>query len=395
MPDEKPIESTPTDSPPANVETSPTAPSAESEILDSPDATTSSLDPKPIAEEVEIQPDLDAFEKLSGVKIEKSKDILPGEKKPEPFPKVEEPKKEEEEPKLEEEPVKLPEKKSLSTRDYTGLTPDEIVVAKNMSFQSFQKYKPLVLESRKLKEALKSKDEVIKSLQQGKEILPQNYYENPDAVIFSPSYRSAAKNTEIASLIVNHWETQLLKIKNGEEWTDLDNDPKTGELTLGQNRSATVQDEVRILSYLSGAQNQLNGFRTELKTIANNFKNENSKIISQIKETEKKFFPQYEGETPQVKEVGEAIKKLGVSESNPIFGLMKKSGALNIQLTELISSKDKEIWELKKKLGIKESIKRDSVRAGPSSSTLNSGGAVNGESSKVPDYTEFAKRLTP
>jgi hypothetical protein len=379
----------------------------ESAVIDAPNVD-SSVEATPVAipDSVNLSTDLSGFERISGME-------LGGDKKAETPVKIEAKPEDKTEDKVEDKQVSevkptepKPPVKAVDTRDFTGLTKEEIEVGKRMSANSFTSYRNLVVENKKLKEEHSAKDEKIKQLSEGKEILPPNYYDNPDAVIFSPNYRSAAKGVELANVVVNHWEQQLMRIEEGlanpeakQTWVDLENDPKTGELRLGGERQVTLRDKVQVLRYLAQAEQQVGEYKGRLNNIVTNFKGENEKITSKIKSAEKEFFPAYETPDDSTKKTMDnartAIRNAGISDNNPSFSPLVKSITLNMQMVDFIKSKDKKIEELEKKLGIKVSIGQDKVKAGPSSGSLSSGSTNGADHSSVPSWEEFRNRLSP
>lgn len=403
--------------------------SAESVVLDSPnDSSNIPVNESTISDSVEVSPDVSGFERLSGLKLGEDDNVGKTAAKPpdkgtqqdkgaqknkEDQNKLDKPvevkskevevKEEEVKPVIDNNGIKP---KPKLERNYTGLTPAERAVAKEMSNTAFNYYKPLLIEHKQFKLDLLKKDETIKQLQEGKEILPQNYYDNPEAIILSPTYRTAAKNVDISNVIVNHWEQQLMKIEEGlsggvenATWTDLENDPKTGELRLAGEKPVSIRDKVLVSRYLAQAEHQVGERKQRLNDIVRNFQGEHAKIKTSISNAEKEFFPAYETPDENTKKVlekaKEAIKNAGIQESNPAFSPLTKSITLNMQMLDYIKSKEREIEELKKKVGIKEGIKRDSIKAGPSSGSLASGSSVNGDNSNIPGYDDFKNRLLP
>ena len=320
---------------------------------------------------------------------EKTEDKAEEEEKPE------ETKEEIEEKPAEEKVETAPVKKG---RDLNGLDEEEIEATKGMSFKAFKVFQSRALESKRLKSELEEKKKQVESLQAGKELLPPSYYENPQSVIFSPEYRQAVKTSELSSYVINHWQRQLAKVKAGEKWQDLDNDPETGELVKSENLSEpTPEAEAEIIGHISGANARHIDYLSKVKAIVSGFQSQHNQLKSNIRQAEKEYFPVFEDEKNEnaksyLKQTSEEIKKLGINETNPLFSSFSKSTAMNLMFVGLVKSKDKEIADLKKQIETKKSVALDRKKAGPSSLDLGSSSSSTNGSKALP-FSEISRLL--
>ena len=233
-------------------------------------------------------------------------------------------------------------------RDYSGLPEADIPIFKRMGNDAFAKFKPIYLEHTQLKETVKQKDAKIAELQKGVPVLPDYYFEHPQGFLLDPTYAQEEANTDLAGKIVQHWSLQLAKIRRGEQWQDLTEDPKTGKLLVDKPQAATAEAEAAVGQYLMSTQQQLMEQRQKLNNITQTFSARHKSDLDMLKEGEAKYFPDFDKpDHPTANIQKEVLKALPPSfRSSPLASVLAKTAAANAILRA-------EIAELKKLQGAK------------------------------------------
>lgn len=282
----------------------------------------------------------------------------------------------------------------IGERDYTGFTEREAQLLKRMSNESFDFVSRELRESRaakaKYESEVKAREEELTKLRTGKVEIPENYYENPDAVILTPEFKQAQENYALAQNVENHWAKQLAQLEKGEDWVDLDNDPKTGEIVYGKSHEPTPEARAYIQRQLSGAQNQTFRIGGELKSVVEGFQSRAGEFRNRIRDAEKTYMPYFEDDKGEAYKVYQSVlpevKKLGLSEANPAFTMLAKSIALNMMLSENLN-------KLAQERGKAQSLQKDMKKAGPSAADFDSGGSNTPSSPKKLSFSEMDKLM--
>lgn len=239
------------------------------------------------------------------------------------------------------------------------------------------------LEARlsELEATKKQKLEIENSLalaKQGRTQVPDSYYENAHAYVLLPEYQSAQANSALAQKIVQHWYEQKERVASGMDWYDIqevrdaqgrlvDIKPAADAIKLDGKGVAAVDTQ-----YMHSAQ-QFNELRNQAQHIAQNFRQNVNSRIEAIRKAENEIFANDNwakkdtAEYKTAEQVADGIKKLGISESNPAFGLLKKTGAAYLMLREAYVA-------LEKKQTQAASVQQKQRAAGPTTSSLKSGG---------------------
>lgn len=245
-----------------------------------------------------------------------------------------------------------PEAKKIPTtteRDLTGFEENEQKVLRAMSNEAFDYIRPRLLENKKLGEVVRKKDEEIANLKVGKQIMPESYYEHPEAFVLSPEYNTNIQLLNVAERIAQHWKAQFANIRKGEDWTDIDIDIKTGRLVFGKPQKATAEAEAEVMDFMSHASQQIQNFQGKVHNIRNSFKEKHAKDVSVLKEAEDKHFAAYKDPkhpyAPVMKTIEENIP--ASLRNSPLAPFVVKASTAVIQLGNIIKAKDEEIAKLK------------------------------------------------
>lgn len=267
-----------------------------------------------------------------------------------------------------EEPETPEQQKERGTRDYTGLTDHEQRLFRKMGKESFETLLPIYKEHKVLKEENTTLKQQVEQLSNGREVLPQSYYNHPQAFVLSPQFQTERANYEKADFAANHWQTQLENLEAGRPVQDLVVDDK-GELQvkapidIPKEQTGTVRG--KLLAWLTTANQERTSRMETLKQFAGNFQQRVGSIQTMIQQEEKRGLPQYEDP-----------KFEGWKYANEMAAAMpeevKSTFLFNpfIKLFGLVKLQDMEIQKLRKEQTTKVSVQEDARRAGPNGSAF-------------------------
>lgn len=281
-------------------------------------------------------------------------------------------------------------------RDLEGYGEQEKKWLQRMPYDSYKHFTSLIKEKKDLETKYKTESEALKTkitnLEQGKQVLPESYYENPNAFILSPEFAKVQGAKQLSKVVEDHWTEQLRKFKKGETWTPLTNDPKTGEIVYDEDREFNADDEVYILKQLSGAEKQAAKYAIEVDRFVSGFQETHRNYISKVKQAEKEMLPVFENkesnEYKTYQSVIPTVEKWGIRKDNPAFDFVAKSVALNLifkdALTNMLASQQKT-----------KTLSEEQRKAGPTASSFSGGGAgnVNNGKKEAPKFSDYEKLL--
>jgi len=121
-------------------------------------------------------------------------------------------------------------KPNTTTRDYTGYTPEEAGLLKQMSNPAFDYASKILKEN--------------KELQQLKSAI---YLQNPEAFRLDPQYQKIAEDVDYFTAESQYWQQQLVNIKQGKEWIPLRGWDKQGKPVFDKPRTPDdlAEEDVR------------------------------------------------------------------------------------------------------------------------------------------------------
>jgi len=153
----------------------------------------------------------------------------------------------------------------------------------DMSRPAYEKLRPLILEHKTLKE---QNGELTKKLDEyAKGGMPESYYEHPNAFVLTPDYLNGLQTVQTAQSIVNHWEQQFQKVKEGAaEYDQLVYD-NNGNLTTNRVKADSTA-ETTILKALNFTQNQLIQQQGKLEGMAGVHKERHNQSAQWVKQHE-------------------------------------------------------------------------------------------------------------
>lgn len=273
-------------------------------------------------------------------------------------------------PKEETAPIVLPNSKP--GRDYSGFDDNERKLFRGMSNEAYDKLAPIYREYKEVKTKLDAKDQEIANLKKSSGELPSNYFSHPEAYTLSSEYKNTKNYYDKASLELQHWEEQLANVESGKPWRDLDVDKKGNYVTsnpieITDNNRGQVKSQ--LLGYITQARLAINESVGKLKNISTSHVQRAQALTSTLKQKEEEFFPAYKDTTFKgwshanyfLENLPQEIK-----DSNPLSSIAAK-------LYATVVLQNSTIAEMKQQASIKQEIKQDQRRAGPTGSSFTGG----------------------
>lgn len=272
-------------------------------------------------------------------------------------------------------------------RDYTGFDEKEAELLKKTSGETFNWIRPKLLEARKLEEVIKNKDKEIADLRVGKVSVPDSYYEHPQGFVLTPDYNAASQNLNTAAFVLKHWQDQLVNIREGGEWKDLD--IRDGKPVYSTPQKADAKAEGQVLSYINWASTQANTHQSKLLELQNNFSRRHQEAVGAIRQAEKQHFAAYEDEKhPMQPVIKDLYAKMPAEfRNNPMTSIAVKASAAAIQYGHALRAEQTKVVELSKKL--EEALKgaKPDTRTTPTDKDITTGGVSSGKGSREPEVT--------
>ena len=235
----------------------------------------------------------------------------------------------EEDDEEEEERIRQRESDQKASRNYDGFTEDEVSLLKKMSNPSFDYVVKRIKERNELSERVA---ELNKQMEE--KGLPQSYYENPNAYLLDPEYQQAEKNINGASQLLAYYQQQLIKIRNGENYQDLEADVNGNLIPIG--KAASAEGELEIQNKILRANYQLTKAQDTIESLKSNHEVAFRRQKTQYNEFFRQAFPEFADEEEAKKnseyvQVMDALKKTR-QENNP---LGKFLAAMQARLTRV------------------------------------------------------------
>ena len=244
--------------------------------------------------------------------------------------------------------------------DYSSFTIEETKLLKNMSRPAREWAISLLKERRELNQKVKQVETQVAE----KQGIHPSFYESEEGYQIIPEFGKIQEIRALASRIVAHWEDQLIKAESGEDFQDLDYDPETKKLVIGETKEASGANKIELRRNLRFAEQQLDKQDSRAQAFVSEFRQNQKKHQEAILGLEKRFFPQFEDPKYKGWELANALlehlKKTGHDKS-PFARALAKSAALNTLLVEHIRNQKAGVDKTKK-------LAEDAKLAGPGGS---------------------------
>jgi hypothetical protein len=280
-------------------------------------------------------------------------------------------------------PVTTPQVKSTTapTRDLSDLDPDIAPVFKQMSNEAFAKLKPIILEQKKLKEAMQAKEAEVAKLKEGR--IPDSYYEHPEGYRLDPEFAEAAAAEDISAKIVKHWRDQLLAIRNGSSDYEHLYIDKDGKYAIDK-RPADASAEADILLYYNNAQHSHIRAKGAMEQFAKEFSNKHTGAKNWVNQFESQAFSLFDKEEGKHLNalVEDTIKNFPPALRNSIAArVLAKSLVTNQQFSRIVQQLTAPNPEKAKQ--------EDKAKAGPNASEAMSGSGNGRSDITIDDFEKY------
>jgi hypothetical protein len=213
--------------------------------------------------------------------------------------------------------------------------------------------------------------------------LPRTWYEHPNAYVLDPRFQQVQQSYNQLVGVKAHYEAQLRKVKEGEQWDDLTVDPQ-GNLQVIKKEASTEAEGV-LANRIAEANVRSQQVASQAQQLASTYQQRVSDALGEMRKVEDTYFPQFkDAKTIEADKNIQAIKKVlrdrGL-ETNVLSGMVAKLYAWGAQATS----------ELKKARA--EQLKQTTIEniqkaAGPSSSEITNS-ASSSTTTKDPNKIPF------
>lgn len=259
--------------------------------------------------------------------------------------------------------------------DYTGFNEGEVTILKNMSVQS--------------------REAVVKVLKENKELSKLKdgqYLQNPNAYTLDPQYTALQDDVFYYNKEAQHWQEQLIKIKNGEKWSGIQSWDKQGNPVYGPEQVPTHQAEEQARLMLNRCITATEGKQGELKQFAGKYKDRitnDSKAIRNEREVRFGWVKDPEllkGEVEIEPGLVKTVKDIREDLISLFPPYMRNTDAVEVAADLFVSLQiyGQEIRSLKAGGNIQAAIEEEKLKVEPSSKNGNTDttGAVKGSPKK-------------
>lgn len=267
----------------------------------------------------------------------------------------------------------VPDDATASKRDFTGLEPNEIPLAKRMSTAAFNYFKGSVLELKAKREKVKNLEAENATLKVGKVTLPESYAQHPQAYVLTPEFGEISNALTLAGQFESHWHQQAVNIENNKDWHDIVSDGKGG-YQIGPAQPATPESKVRVFGNIQHVATLKGQQEGRLQTLQRDFNGKHKASEELIKAESDKYFAHMNDEkNPTNKQYKEILNMFPPSHRNSVladFAAKSLTGLLQYK-----AAYESVLAKTTKETQTQTALAEQQRRAGPSSSKINTGGA--------------------
>lgn len=240
------------------------------------------------------------------------------------------------------EPVASVDKGKQDARDYSDIDEADKPLFVKMSNESFAKLVPIYKEFKKLKPEYEATKALNEQLKKGIVPIPDSYFEHENAFVLTPEFTKASENVNAAQVVYQHWQTQLSKIRGGEEttYTKLHIDPQTGQFYESAPLPIDKNTEAYVTNVVDGARQQLSEKQYAIRQIADTHKSKHQEAIGWFANLDKsEIFKDFQDPNSQLHPVvKDTINKFPASfRHSPVTKYLVQSMIMNAKLSAVIA----------------------------------------------------------
>lgn len=234
---------------------------------------------------------------------------------------------------------------------------EKLDLFKRMPNDTFNEVVKVIKERQEKETEVATLNEKLKNSGQ----LPQSYFEHPEGYMLHPKVKEAQQIVTSASRELQHWNEQYDKIVAGEEWTDLDIDPKSGQYVFTKKaHSPAAQREV--MGYIQNARQAIKDNAGYVEDVKSQWTHYHKQYVGAFQAAAEQYFPQYKGKTDN-------------TYINTMHKLLAEKGQQSNPLTPMFAMMYASLMEAQQELtGLKAAKSSGTpVAAQPPSSAFNGG----------------------
>ena len=216
------------------------------------------------------------------------------------------------------------------------------------------------------------------------------WYEHPDSYVLSEEFQQSTQNLGQYKSILRHYQEQLIRIREGDDWEDLSQDDKGQVVRMAAKQKASAKAEALIEERIAIARDLVKQEEAQQQQFTADHQQRSAQARNVLAELEKRYFPQYvqgiKSKSAEVqKYVSAAEQELKYLQQgyNPLTPFMLKLYASFLEL-KLNGSGQQQTAAAK--------ISATQAAAGPTMSSINSSG---GQRISDPDELPFNPKQWP
>jgi len=338
-----------------------------------PDVKAVSLDGSVVKTPDHVNPDFKPAEPPPEKKVEAKVEVKVENKKIEPFQDPNKVKEEPEHPEAKED--------GKPKRDYNSIPEHLRGIAKRAGNQEFNALTNLLKEHSELKKRAEG-------------AIPDSYYEHPAAYQLTPEFQQLNQTYNQSSAEAAHWQQQIIKIREGKDWEDLQEDakgniirvkvPARKDPTTGEN----VVDhaaELEVMKWYQTANSLVQNSKAKAAAIQQNFSGRATEYSKALLSEADRLFPHMAAEdNPYKDKIAEIMSVIPEWKlHDPMAVMAARAGTQCLIYKQMVE-------DLRKQLDVKTAQNTMRSAAQPSSATIAAGGAGKPtESGGILDPKEF------
>lgn len=172
------------------------------------------------------------------------------------------------------------------SRDYSGLSPEEVRLFKAMSNEAYEKLLPIYKNSKNPPEniELKTLKEQLEAQQKSR------WYDHEQAYTLSPDYAAVKSNLDDLTFEENYWQQQLAKAEAGEPVQILTKKNPDGTYTASDPMEVTPQIKAQLIASLTKAAQFKTTVQDRLQGLQSSYSNNWKSYQSNLERVDKEAF---------------------------------------------------------------------------------------------------------
>lgn len=200
--------------------------------------------------------------------------------------------------------LKAAAKNTPQARDYSKYDKDDAKYLKQMSNEAFEHFSKQTAELKELRDKAEQNSSTVSA-------------DHPDAYVLSDDYRESYANYSKAQQEQAHWREQLLRIRKGESWQNIEGYDKSGQLVLGKSQyKPTQQSELDVELAFQEASSLTRKFSDNLNNVSDTYQKTYNNDVTLLTDEQKANFAWLTDEAVAAQEV--VLPNIGSTTINDV-----------------------------------------------------------------------------